>query len=76
MVDWIHSKQERKLWTMGEENEGVVLKKSSGIYTCSPINLAEEGTGGFFHAVQMLNVNVRWPDVASFLLITNISRLQ
>jgi len=60
MVNWLHSKQERKLWTMGEEGEGVMLKKSRGIYTCAPIHLAEEETG-FFQAVQMLNVKVRWP---------------
>jgi len=70
MVNWLHSKQERKLWTMGEKDEGIVLKKSRGIYTCSPASLAEEGTD-FFHAVQMLNVKVRWPmRKASYLLLT------
>lgn len=43
---------------MGEEGEGVVLKKSRGVYTCSPMTLREEEMG-FFHAVQMLNVKVR-----------------
>ncbi len=58
MVNWLRSKQERKLWTMGEEGEGVVLKKSPGVYTCAPMTLRGDGTG-FFHAVQMLNVKVR-----------------
>jgi hypothetical protein len=55
---------------MGEYDEGVVLKKSRGIYTCSPISLAEDETG-FFRAVQMLNVKVRWPMYqTSYLLLT------
>lgn len=57
MVNWLHSQQEEKLWTSGEEEEGVVLKKSRGMYTCSPADLAEE-QAGFFQAVQTLNVKV------------------
>jgi hypothetical protein len=58
MVNWLHSQQEEKLWTSGEEEEGVVLKKSRGMYTCSPADLADE-QAGFFQAVQTLNVKVR-----------------
>lgn len=57
MVNWLHSQQEEKLWTSGEEEEGVVLKKSRGMYTCSPADLADE-QAGFFQAVQTLNVKV------------------
>ena len=57
MVNWLHSQQEEKLWTSGEEGEGVVLKKSRGMYTCSPADLAEE-QAGLFQAIQTLNVKV------------------
>jgi hypothetical protein len=57
MVNWLHSQQEEKLWTSGEEEEGVVLKKSRGMYTCSPADLMEE-QAGFFQAVQTLHVKV------------------
>jgi|SRR5579871_429614 len=57
MVNWLHSQQEEKLWTSGDEEEGVVLKKSRGMYTCAPADLAEE-QAGFFQAVQTLNVKV------------------
>ena len=57
MVNWLYSQQEEKLWTTGEEDEGVVLKKSRGMYTCSPADLADEQSG-FFQAVQELNVKV------------------
>ena len=57
MVNWLHSQQEEKLWTAGEEEEGVVLKKSRGMYTCSPADLADD-QAGFFQAVQTLNVRV------------------
>lgn len=57
MVNWLHSQQEEKLWTSGEYEEGVVLKKSRGAYACSPPDLAEERFG-FFKAVETLNVRV------------------
>lgn len=60
MVNWLHSQQEEKLWTAGEYEEGVVLKKSRGMYTCAPADLSDE-QDGFFHAVQELNVRVRRP---------------
>lgn len=42
---------------MGGEDEGVVLKKSRGQYTCAPADLAT-GEAGFFDAVVQLNVKV------------------
>lgn len=57
MVNWLHSQQEEKLWTTGEPEEGVVLKKSKGSYACSPSDLAEE-RAGFYKAVETLNVRV------------------
>ncbi|KAF1982641.1 hypothetical protein K402DRAFT_339995 [Aulographum hederae CBS 113979] len=57
MVNWLHSQQEEKLWTTGEYEEGVALKKSRGHYTCAPADLADE-PDGFFAAIQALNVRV------------------
>jgi hypothetical protein len=57
MVNWLHSQQEERLWIAGEEEEGVMLKKSRGEYTCSPADLADEHNG-FFAAVRGLNVKV------------------
>jgi hypothetical protein len=57
MVSWLYSQQEEKLWNSGEPEEGVMLKKSRGEYTCSPADLADE-PNGFFAAVQALNVKV------------------
>ena len=57
MVNWLHSQQEERLWTSGEEEEGVMLKKSRGKYTCAPADLMET-TGGFFSAIQALNFRV------------------
>lgn len=57
MVSYLHSQQEEKLWTAGEPEEGVMLKKSRGQYTCAPADLADE-PAGFFAAVRTLNVKV------------------
>jgi len=59
MVNGLRSRQEENMWSLGEYEEGVVLKKSRGAYTCSPIELADE-EGGLFQAVQALNVKVSW----------------
>jgi hypothetical protein len=58
MVNWLHSKQEEKLWTVGEPGEGVVLKKSKGTYVCCPVDLQHEGSQ-FYEMVAALNVRVR-----------------
>ena len=58
MASWLHSKQEEKLWTSGGEGEGVVLKRSRGMYTCAPLDLGDH-EDDLFDAVQALNVKVR-----------------
>ena len=57
VVNWLHSQQEEKLWTSGRLGEGVVLKKARGKYTSAPADLMED-EGGFFSAIQALNVRV------------------
>lgn len=60
MVNHLHAQQEERLWTTGEDGEGVILKKSRGDYTCAPVDLVDERSG-LFHAVTSLNVKVTFP---------------
>lgn len=57
MAQWLHSKQEEKIWTSGEPGEGVLVKKAKGAYAYSPPELAEDGSG-LYQAVIHLNVRV------------------
>lgn len=57
MVNWLYQQQMERLWTAGGVDEGVVLKKSRGAYTCCPADITEEPYG-FFKAVETLNVRV------------------
>ncbi|KAF2427413.1 hypothetical protein EJ08DRAFT_699638 [Tothia fuscella] len=57
MVNWLHSQQEERLWFADGVEEGVVLKKSRGMYTCSPSHLSGE-RNGLFTAVRDMNVKV------------------
>lgn len=57
MVNWLYQQQMERLWTAGGPDEGVVLKKSRGIYTCCPPDLIEEQYG-FCKSVEALNVRV------------------
>ncbi|KAF2707819.1 hypothetical protein K504DRAFT_435857 [Pleomassaria siparia CBS 279.74] len=55
MVNWLHSKQEERIWTTGEPGEGVVLKKSKGTYVCCPIDLQHDDSQ-LYQMVAALNV--------------------
>ncbi|CAK1357161.1 unnamed protein product [Cercospora beticola] len=57
MVNWLYQQQMERLWTAGGMDEGVVLKKSRGQYTCCPSDIVEEPFG-FFKAIETLNVKV------------------
>ncbi|KAF2475545.1 uncharacterized protein BDR25DRAFT_279672 [Lindgomyces ingoldianus] len=57
MVNWLHSKQEERIWTTGDPGEGVVLKKSKGRYVCCPSELQYDDTQ-FYQKVAELNVRV------------------
>lgn len=58
MVNWLYQQQMERLWTAGGHDEGVVLKKGRGAYTCCPADIVSEPFG-FFRAVETLNVKVR-----------------
>lgn len=57
MVNWLYQQQMEMLWTAGAQDEGVVLKKSRGNYTCCPADIMNEPFG-FFRSIEMLNVKV------------------
>lgn len=57
MVSWLHQEQLEKLWYEGSDEEGIVLKKSKGVYACCPESLSEEPEG-LRRAIEMLNVRV------------------
>lgn len=58
MVNHLYKKQQERIWsTPNAEDEGVVLKKSRGRYTCCPATLAD-GPNGFVKAIEALNVRV------------------
>lgn len=59
MAQWLHSKQEEKIWTSGEPGEGVLVKKAKGSYAYSPPELLEDGSG-LYQAVTALNVRVSY----------------
>jgi hypothetical protein len=57
MAQWLHSKQEEKIWTSGEPGEGVLVKKQKGSYAYSPPDLIEDGSG-LYEAVIGINARV------------------
>lgn len=57
MATWLYQEQVRKLWYGGSDEEGVVVKKSAGIYTSHPPHL-DHSPDGFARAVEQLNVRV------------------
>ena len=61
LANWLHTKQEERVWTFGAAGEGVFMKKSKGSYSCAPYALQTDGTG-LYEAVTELNVRVRRPN--------------
>ncbi|KAF1931311.1 uncharacterized protein M421DRAFT_99174 [Didymella exigua CBS 183.55] len=57
MAQWLHSKQEEKIWTSGAPGEGVLVKKQKGSYAYSPVDLIEDGSG-LYEAVNQLNARI------------------
>lgn len=57
MCHWLHHQQVEKMWSTNAEEEGVMLKRTKGDYTCCPEDLRSNGEG-FFDAVLQLNVKV------------------
>jgi len=75
MVNWLHSKQEEKIWTTGEPGEGVVLRKSKGAYVCCPLELQHDESR-FYQAVARLNVRVCLISTLPTFQSSNLIRLR
>lgn len=65
MAEWLYKQQRLKLWASSGPEEGVMLKKSRGEYTCCPEDLRYMRSGLFEQIVQM-NVAVSFP-VSGFI---------
>jgi hypothetical protein len=57
LANWLHNKQEERVWTFGAAGEGVFMKKARGSYSCAPLAIRTDGTG-LYEAVTELNVRV------------------
>lgn len=57
MVNWLYQQQMEMLWTAGNADEGIMLKKARGEYACCPSDIVDE-RNGFFEAIEALNVRV------------------
>jgi hypothetical protein len=57
MANWLHHRQQERMWTYGSWDEGVILKKARDDYVCCPSNLLRN-RNGFYDCVKKLNVKV------------------
>ena len=57
LANWLHNKQEEKVWTYGSPGEGVFMKRAKGSYAFAPQEVYSDGTG-LYQAVTELNVRV------------------
>jgi hypothetical protein len=57
LSNWLHTKQEERVWTFGGPGEGVFMKRAKGSYACAPQGVQNDGTG-LYQAVTELNVRV------------------
>ncbi|KAF1837671.1 hypothetical protein BDW02DRAFT_107269 [Decorospora gaudefroyi] len=55
LANWLHTKQEERVWTFGAPGEGVFMKKSKGSYACAPYEVLNDGTS-LYRSVTELNV--------------------
>lgn len=58
ICNWLHQQQLQRMWSIGEEEEGVLVRKSKGKYVCCPRDLLL-CKNGLHNAIQLLNVKVR-----------------
>lgn len=57
MANYLRQQQQELMWTQEAKDEGIVLKKSRGQYTCCPSDLADNPYG-FAKAIEMMGVKV------------------
>ena len=69
-ANFIHGKQEERLWTTGAKGEGVILRKGRRSYITCPETLKTDGSLTY-NAVHQLNVQVFQYQVAGRLQYAN-----
>lgn len=57
MIQYLRQRQMEKLWSDGNPNEGVVLKRAKNDFICQPPELSGH-VFGFFDEIRKLNVRV------------------
>jgi hypothetical protein len=58
MTEWLYKQQRLKLWASSGPEEGIILKRDRGEYTCCPEDLRRV-RGGLFDEIVNMNVRVR-----------------
>lgn len=58
MIQYLRQRQIEKLWTDGNPNEGVVLKRAKNDFVAQPPELAQQ-VFGLFDEIRKLNVKVK-----------------
>jgi hypothetical protein len=66
MTEWLYKQQRLKLWASSGPEEGIILKRGRGEYTCCPENL-QEAKGGLYDQVVLMNVRVCAPSLLPML---------
>jgi hypothetical protein len=57
MANWLHQRQQERMWASNGWDEGVILKKARDDYVSCPTYLLQQ-RDGFFDSVKSLNVKV------------------
>jgi hypothetical protein len=57
MAEWLYKQQRLKLWASSGPEEGIILKRSRGEYTCCPEDLRYM-RGGIYEQIVRMNVAV------------------
>ncbi|KAI9670489.1 MAG: hypothetical protein M1817_004356 [Caeruleum heppii] len=68
MAQYLWEAQRKKMWSTGHGDEGVMLKKERGSYTCVPKSLISD-KDGLFPAVQAMNVRAAMTVRTNFIKI-------
>lgn len=57
LANWLHTKQEERIWTGDAAGEGVFVKKSKGNYACAPRDVVLDGSN-LHQSICQMNVRV------------------
>lgn len=57
ICNWLHQKQMQRMWSIGEPDEGVMVRKTRNVYSCCPAALADH-PHGLYSAVKEMKAKV------------------